>query len=55
MHVREEHSTFGWIIEGMLARAGFRIRRTDCGGPAYGDYTCVKIANAIPGEEGRSC
>jgi SAM-dependent methyltransferase len=24
-HVRDEHSTFGWILEGMLDRAGFRI------------------------------
>jgi SAM-dependent methyltransferase len=24
-HVRDEHSTFGWILEGMLQRAGFDI------------------------------
>jgi SAM-dependent methyltransferase len=24
-HVRDEHSTFGWILEGMVDRAGFRI------------------------------
>ena len=24
-HVRDEHSTFGWILEGMLRRAGFDI------------------------------
>jgi len=25
MHVRAEHSTFAWIIEGMLQQAGFAI------------------------------
>jgi SAM-dependent methyltransferase len=24
-HVRDEHSTFGWILEGMLERAGFEL------------------------------
>ena len=24
-HVRDEHSTFGWILEGMLDRAGFSV------------------------------
>ncbi len=48
IHVRDEHSTFGWIIEGMLARAGFRIRKADCEDPARGDYVCVKIGDAEP-------
>ena len=28
-HVREEHSTFAWILEGMLQRAGFRVDDAD--------------------------
>ncbi len=24
-HVREEHSTFGWILERMITEAGFRL------------------------------
>jgi hypothetical protein len=28
-HVREEYTTFGWIIEGMLTRAGFEIEQAD--------------------------
>jgi ubiquinone/menaquinone biosynthesis C-methylase UbiE len=42
-HVREEHSTFGWILEGMLTRAGFEICATDTTDPAYARYTCVRF------------
>jgi len=42
-HVREEHSTFTWLLEPMLARAGFEIV-TSAYAPigAYADYTCEK-------------
>lgn len=42
MHVREEHSTFGWIIEGMLTRAGFTILEADYFAPEYARYVCKK-------------
>lgn len=42
IHVREEHSTFGWIIEGMLARAGFTILEVDYFAPEYARYVCQK-------------
>lgn len=42
MHVREEHSTFAWIIEGMLTRAGFTILETDYFAPEYARYLCQK-------------
>lgn len=42
MHVREEYSTFAWIIEGMLARAGFAILEADYPAPEYAQYTCKK-------------
>lgn len=41
-HVREEHSTFAWIIEGLLERTGFRIVLASRDDPAYADYLCVK-------------
>lgn len=41
-HVREEHSTFGWIIEGMLKRAGFEIVEADYFAPEYAQYVCTK-------------
>lgn len=40
-HIQKEFSTLDWILEGMLARAGFRILRKDVDGmlTAYG---CMK-------------
>lgn len=41
-HVREEYSTFGWIMEGMLLKAGFEIMRADYFSPDYAQYICKK-------------
>lgn len=41
-HVRDEHSTFAWILEGLIERTGFRIIAADKEDPAYADYLCVK-------------
>lgn len=43
MHVREEHSTFSWIIEGMLTRAGFEIVEANYNTETYAEYLCIKI------------
>ena len=43
-HIREEHSTFNWIIEGMLTRAGFQTISADYPTPEYAQYICQKIA-----------
>ena len=46
-HVRDEHSTFTWLLEPMITRAGFVIEHAD-----YSDdgilarYTCVKAEAA---------
>lgn len=42
-HVREEYSTFSWLLEPMIKRAGFRIQEASHR-PArvYSAYTCVK-------------
>lgn len=41
-HVREEHSTFTWLLEPMLERAGFVIReRWVSPNRAYASYTCL--------------
>ncbi|MEW6497925.1 MAG: class I SAM-dependent methyltransferase [Cyanobacteriota bacterium] len=42
MHVREEYSTFAWILEGMLTRAGFEIEQADYPTPEYAQYVCRK-------------
>jgi len=42
-HVRDEHSTFGWILEGMLKQGGFEledVRYDDS--RIYGEYVAVR-------------
>ncbi len=42
-HVRDEHSTFSWLLEPMLQRAGFELRDVsyDASG-IFAAYVCVK-------------
>lgn len=43
-HLREEYSTFSWLIEPMLERTGFEIReRHGFESQIYLAYTCVKV------------
>jgi SAM-dependent methyltransferase len=42
-HMREEHSTYTWLLEPMLERAGFEIRDvTHSTSKIFAAYTCVK-------------
>jgi putative AdoMet-dependent methyltransferase len=41
-HLREEFSTFDWIMEGLLARAGYRIERKNFQDGVVGSYLCEK-------------
>jgi ubiquinone/menaquinone biosynthesis C-methylase UbiE len=41
-HIRTEFSTFRWLLEPMLAAAGFEIADVAYQGRLYGAYTCVK-------------
>jgi SAM-dependent methyltransferase len=43
-HVRDEFSTYDWVIEGLLARAGFRIDTAHKSAPTYATYSCTKTA-----------
>ena len=44
-HLREEYSTFTWLLEPMLERAGFEIRDASYRpSRPYAAYTCVKRA-----------
>jgi ubiquinone/menaquinone biosynthesis C-methylase UbiE len=44
-HLREEYSTFTWLLEPMMARAGFEIVTADYGTVgAYANYICKKHA-----------
>ena len=42
MHVREEYSTFTWIVEAMLTRSGFDITEANYSSPTYAEYLCTK-------------
>ena len=39
-HIRTEHSTFRWLLEPMLAAAGFELLTADFSGSVFGAYTC---------------
>ena len=39
-HIRTEHSTFRWLLEPMLAAAGFEVLTADFERSVYGAYTC---------------
>jgi ubiquinone/menaquinone biosynthesis C-methylase UbiE len=47
-HVREEHSTCGWIMEGLLERAGFRIDTADYRDEFLAEYLCTKHPRTAP-------
>jgi ubiquinone/menaquinone biosynthesis C-methylase UbiE len=43
-HLREEYSTFTWLFESMLTRAGFSVKESWCSpSRMYAAYTCVRI------------
>jgi hypothetical protein len=42
-HVREEHSTFRWILEGLIERAGFRTLGSDAADEAYAELRCLRV------------
>ncbi len=41
-HVREEFSTFDWILDGLLQRAGFRVLSKEMAEGAIGTYLCKR-------------
>jgi len=41
-HLREEYSTFNWLLEPMIERAGFTIRDGQHRDSIYAAYTCIK-------------
>ncbi|HUG84394.1 MAG TPA: class I SAM-dependent methyltransferase [Euzebya sp.] len=41
-HVRDEHSTFNWLLEPMLQRAGFRIVEAGYSDSVFARYLCIK-------------
>jgi hypothetical protein len=44
IHLREEHSTYRWLFEPMLEKAGFEILDAQpIASRVYTSYTCVKV------------
>lgn len=41
-HVREEYSTYSWLLEPMLERAGFEVRDRGYIAQVFAAYTCVR-------------
>ena len=39
-HVRDEHSTFAWLLKPLLTHAGFEIVESAVAGRIYGTYVC---------------
>jgi SAM-dependent methyltransferase len=44
VHVRDEYSTYRWLLDMMLERTGFTIIDSDFHRSAYGTYTCQKAS-----------
>lgn len=42
-HLRDEHSTFGWILKGMIENAGFVVEKFKCDDDFVAEYMCRKI------------
>ena len=41
-HVRDEHSTFTWLLEPMIERGGFDILEADYTASVFARYVCRK-------------
>lgn len=44
-HIRDEYSTYDWIIEGMLKRAGFQVENTTWQEEIETEFLCTKVAS----------
>ena len=42
-HIRDEYSTFDWILEGLIERAGFNIEKSNTEDSLASEYYCRKI------------
>ncbi len=47
-HVREEFSTFAWVLEGMIERAGLCIVESNFPAPWYGEFVARRPAGSRP-------
>ena len=45
-HVRDEYSTYAWLLDALLIRTGFRVDAFEAPSPTYGLFLCTKTADA---------
>ncbi len=43
-HIRDEHSTYGWIMEGLIKQAGLELTSAEYSNGVYADYIAVRPA-----------
>jgi len=43
-HLRDEHSTYGWIMEGLIRQAGLELIETCYSNGVYADYLAVRAS-----------
>jgi SAM-dependent methyltransferase len=41
-HVRTEYSTYSWLLEPMIERAGFEVQNAEYSSAVFAAYTCIK-------------
>ena len=42
-HIRDEYSTFSWILQGLIERAGFKIKQSRTVDGFLTEYHCIKV------------
>jgi putative AdoMet-dependent methyltransferase len=42
-HVREEYSTYSWIMEAIIQKAGFKVLKPGLASPTIATYLCQKV------------
>ncbi|MBV9731373.1 MAG: class I SAM-dependent methyltransferase, partial [Verrucomicrobia bacterium] len=45
-HVRDEFSTYSWILEAMIEQTGFAVRKSEFRTPTIATYLCEKVAGS---------
>ena len=43
VHIRDEYSTFDWVLQGLIERAGFNIERMNTEDVLESEYICRKV------------
>jgi ubiquinone/menaquinone biosynthesis C-methylase UbiE len=51
VHIRDEYSTFDWILQGLIERAGFNIEKSNTENILASEYFCRKIKSFADGSQ----